>query len=312
VVVTLLAVSWLLTTAYTGLSIYLAMRLVSEDPRLPITETPAALGLEYRDVSFLSRDDHLLLRGWFIPGVLPNGHLTAARAIIMVHGHDANRADPDVGILDLSAALARNGFAVLAFDLRGHGQSEDALFSLGQFEQRDVLGAVDFLREGILPYPDLERPKAIGGWGVSLGATSLLLAAAQEPAIRAVVSDAAFADAIPILEQRIPKAGVPAFMTPGTLLAARAVYGIDFYHIRAVDVVASLAPRPIFFIHGAADSSTPPSDMAELVAAANTAPKAHVESWLVPGATHAHSFKVAGQEYITRLVSFFNSGLGSL
>jgi fermentation-respiration switch protein FrsA (DUF1100 family) len=133
----------------------------------------------------------------------------------------------------------------------------------------------------------LGRPSAIGGWGVSLGAATLLLAAAQEPAIKAVVSDAALADALPILEKRIPQAGVPAFLTPGALLASLALYGINFYHIHPVDVVAGLTPRPLFFIHGAADPSTPPSDMAELAAAASVVLDAHVESWLVPGATHA-------------------------
>jgi len=307
-----LVLSGLLTATYTGLSIYLATRLVAEDPRLPITRTPAALGLAYRDVCFPSCDDHLTLCGWFIPGVLPDGRLTTARAVLLVHGHAANRADPDVGILDLSAALARRGFAVLAFDLRGHGQSAEARFSLGQCEQRDVLGAVDFLRSGVLPYPELGRPSAIGGWGVSLGAVALMLAAAEELAIKAIVSDAAFANALPILEKRIPQAGVPAFLVPGVLLAARALYGVNFSNIRPVGVVARLAPRPLCFIHGAADPSTPPADMAELAVAASAAPEARVESWLVPGATHAQSFKVAGQEYISRMLHFFEAALGPL
>lgn len=312
-VLTVLLVSGLLTTVTTGLSISIASRLVTQDPRLPLTQTPAAFGLAYRDVTFPSRSDHLALRGWFIPGVLPDGRLTATRTIIMVHGHSGNRADPSVGILDLSAALAHQGFAILAFDLRGNGQSADALFSLGYFEQRDVLGAVDFLRTGALPYPELGRPASIGGWGVSMGAATLLLAAAQEPAIQAVVSDAAFADAAPILEREIPKgSGLPAFVTPWALLAARVLYGIDFYDIRPVDVVARLAPRPLFFIHGAADPYIPPTDMAALVAAASAAPNAQVQSWLVPGAVHARSFKVAGAEYVTRIVSFFSAALGSL
>jgi uncharacterized protein len=126
----------------------------------PITRTPAALGLSFGNVGFHSREDHKLLQGWFIPGVLPGGQLTVQRTLIMVHGMHSDRTAEELGLLDLSAALARRGFAILAFDMRGHGQSSWALLSVGYFEQRDVLGAVDFLHSGQLPYPELGFPRA--------------------------------------------------------------------------------------------------------------------------------------------------------
>src|ERR1051326_3727573 len=98
----MLLVSGLLTITTAGLSVYIATRLGTPDPRKPITQTPAALGLAYRDVHFPSRSDHLALSGWFIPGVQADGQLTTGRTIIMVHGHDGNRAHPSVGILDIS------------------------------------------------------------------------------------------------------------------------------------------------------------------------------------------------------------------
>lgn len=310
-VAALLVISALLTVSYTGLSIFIATLVVAGSPQ-SMTQTPAAFGLDFRRVNFKSREDHVLLKGWFIPGVLPDGRLTTARTIIVVHGHNTNRADPDVGILDLSAAFARQGFAVLAFDMRGTGESAPAATSLGYFEPRDVLGALDFLRSGAEPYPELGRPLSIGGWGVSMGAAVLLLAAAQEPALQAIVSDCAFANVVPRLERDIPRRGnLPPFMTPGALLAARVLYGIDFYHVRPIDVVATIAPRPLFFIHGAADKDTPPSDMAALVGAARTASNAQVQSWLVPGAVHAKSYKVAGSLYERRVLEFFTTWLGT-
>lgn len=310
-VATLLIFSGLVTFTYAGLSTYVATRLVYA-PQKPLAGTPASKGLDYRDVTFPSRFDHVPLKGWLIPGVLPSGHLTLQRTIIMVHGARQNRADPAAGLLDLSAEFARSGFAVLAFDMRGHGESPPAAFSLGYFEQRDVLGAVDFLRSGTLPYPDLSRPRVIGGWGVSMGAATLLLAAAQEPAIRAVVADSSYADILPILEREVPKGGgLPQALTPGTLLAARALYGMDFYSVRPVDVVARIAPRPIFFFHGDRDPYIPPLNMDELVAAAQAAPNASVQSWLCPGVTaHAQCFHVEGQAYVVRVVTFFDVMLG--
>jgi fermentation-respiration switch protein FrsA (DUF1100 family) len=309
-VATLLIGSGLLTLSYSGLCLYVATRLVYVAPT-PVTTTPASLGLAYRDVTFPSRGDHVRLKGWYIPGVLPGGQLTTANTIIAVHGTRTNRTDPGVGLLALSGALARQGFAVLAFDMRGMGESPPAPISFGLAEQRDVLGAVDWLRSGALPYLALGRPHHLLGWGVSMGAATLLLAAAQEPAIEAIVSDSAYADLLPVLEKQLPpQSGLPAFFTPGILEAARALYGIDYAAVRPVDVVARLAPRPVLFIQGASDTYVPTSALRDLVLAASAAPGARVQSWLVPGADHAQSFHVAGAAYVTRVVALYRDALG--
>ncbi len=306
----LLILTTALTIGYTAVSIYMATKLVHSSQVLPDT-TPASLGLQYKEISFPSRDDHLQLHGWFIPGVLPDGQLTAQRTIIMVHGTWQNRTDPAAGLLDLSGDLARNGFAVLAFDLRGHGESQPAPLSFGIYEQRDVLGAVDFLHFGILPYPELGRPRSIAGWGVSLGAGTLLMAAAQEPAIRAIVTDSAYADIQPSLEGKIPEMGhLPPLFTPGGFVATRVLYGIDYTNIRPMDIIANIAPRPIFLIQGSNDSWIPPSQLNTLAHAARTAPDANVQTWLVPGADHAQSFHTAGEMYVERVVAFYSAALG--
>jgi len=306
----LLIISALATFSYAGVAIYIAARLVYRAP-IPLVGNPGQFGLRYTDITFHARGDRVQIKGWIIPGVLPNGNLTDDRILIVVHGTWQNRTDPAAGVLALSVAFARHGFAVPAFDMRGMGESQPAPLSMGYFEQRDVLGAVDFIQRGGWPYPALGRPRVIGGWGVSLGGATLLLAAAQEPAIRAVVSDSAYADVIPILERQIPSlGGIPPFFTSGVLVAAQALYGINFYAVRPVDGMARIAPRPILLIHGAADTFVPPSNMSELYAAASAAPSAHVQMWLVPGATHAQSFHTEGAVYVQRVVAFFVAALG--
>src|SRR2546423_4627692 len=166
-VVALLIISGLLTSAYTALSLYIATRLVYVAQK-PLYSTPAAFGLKYQNITFPSREDHIQLRGWLIPGVLPGGTLTVQRTIIVVHGTRTNRADKDAGLLNFSVALARHGFAVLAFDMRGMGESPPAPLSLGYFEQRDVLGAAGFLQFSPLPHPGIGCPLALVGFGVSM------------------------------------------------------------------------------------------------------------------------------------------------
>jgi len=295
--------------AYAGTSIYIASTMVAER-RVPVSHTPRDLGLAYRDVTFPARDDGTDVRGWLIPGVRPDGTLTAERVILVVPGKDSNRADAEIGLLDLSAALARDGFAVLAFDMRGTGDSADAPFTGGLHEQRDVLGAVDFLRAGPLPYPELGRPRAIGGLGISLGGQSLLYAAAREPGIRAVVSDSAIAEVLPIVEARIPNpANLRGVFEPGALLAARLLYGIDYDAIHPTDAAAGLAPRPLFLIHGSDDTASLPVNLDRLASAARQAPGARVQTWLVPGAGHGKAYQTAGSEYLSRVVAFFDAAL---
>src|SRR6267143_6189592 len=189
----LMILAGLLTLGYVGISSYIAEELVYEAPK-PIVRTPANLGLGFATVTFPSRDDNISLKGWFIPGVLPDGRLTVDRVIVAVHGTRTNRESPGDHLLELTGALARSGFGVLSFDMRGMGESPPAPLSMGNLEQRDVLGAVDFLRAGTLPFPELGRPRVIGGLGISMGAATLLLAAAVEPGIQAMVSDSAYAE----------------------------------------------------------------------------------------------------------------------
>jgi fermentation-respiration switch protein FrsA (DUF1100 family) len=297
----------LVLLAYAGASVTGAMAIVAPNHTpSPIPQTPAAWGLVYQTVSFPSRSDHLLIRAWLMPGLLPDGKQTLQRTIIMVHGIPGNRS----AVLRVGAALVQHGFAVLALDLRGYGESASAPRSLGEFEQRDILGGVDYLRSGTLPFPQLGRPRAIGGWGVSLGASVLLLAAAAEPAMRAVVSDSGFADATALVRSRWQQQGLPPWLLPGTLLAGRLLYGVNYDQARPVAVVAQIAPRPILFIHGTADTTVPVANMDQLVAAASKPPNAHVQTWKVPGAQHIQAFSLMPEVYVQRIVAFYQSALG--
>jgi fermentation-respiration switch protein FrsA (DUF1100 family) len=320
-VATLLIVAGFLTFTYAATSVYLATQLVTLHGRTLDSHTPAEYGLGYQEVAFSSREDHLQLHGWFIPGVLPSGRLTTYRALIVMHGHGGDRDDPSIKLLSLVSDLAHHGFAVLTFDARNSGQSAAGADGVGYFEYRDALGAYDFLTSGDIAYPALGRPHVIGGWGISMGAASMIHAVAVEPGIKALVSDSAFADLAPILEREIPKAVsklapplapvVPA-LVPGTLLAADAIYGLNQYANRPVDYVASIAPRPLFFIHGDHDDYTPSSMEDQLVAAASTPLNAHVTYWKVAGIFHhAQNYPKYPAIYVQRVTDFYTESLGA-
>lgn len=316
----LLVICGLLAFSYVAASVFMATQIVDSTARPLNNQTPAEFRLAYRDVAFVSREDRVQLRGWFIPGVLPNGHLTTDRTLIVLHGNGANRQDTTIKLMDLERDLAHHGFAVLAFDMRNAGQSAKAIDGLGSLEYRDVLGAVDFLRQGPLPFPDLGRPRVIAGWGLSEGGTAMIYATAREPAIRALVVDSTEAEWMPIIEREYPLRGAERFpvlgplmpgLLPGAFTAEALIYGVNQYANRPVDVVAHLAPRPLFFIHADHDDFVPSSMMDQLVAAASAPANANVQSWKVPNVyKHAQNYATYPAEYVARVTAFYTAALG--
>jgi len=121
--------------------------------------------------------------GWFLRGV------SGAPAIILNHGYGKNRSE----LLSLGVKLREAGYHVLLPDLRGHGMSPVSWTSLGEYERDDLLAAIKFVktkRDGQgHPLVDGDR---IGVYGVSLGGYVALTAAAQDPAVRAVVVDSVY------------------------------------------------------------------------------------------------------------------------
>lgn len=292
----LLAAFSVIVIAYGGVSMYMASS-VTRAEREALEADPSSVGLEYTPVSFPSRDGSVELRGWRIPADNPLG------TVVVVHGLDSNRASAGVGFLDIARGLVDAGFAVLMFDLRGHGESGEGQLSGGYFEQQDVLGAVDLLAA------DGER--SIGLLGVSLGAAVSLLAAEREPLVHAVVADCTFADVADMVVQEtrdrspLPGWAVPA-LVPGMTAAARIAYGIRLGTLVPERAVAGI-PYPVLLVHGLDDDRIPPEHSMRLKAAS---PSPDTELWMVPGAGHARAFRTRPDEYLQRVTAYLTRRLG--
>lgn len=218
----LLALVILLAAIYLAASIYIADRALAAEVK-PLTERPNDVGLAYEDVRFAPRDwPDLRLRGWWLPAPEPRG------AVIRVHGLDGNRS----ALLGLSAALTRAGFSVLAFDLRGHGESDRARMGAGLHERDDVLGAVDYVvqQQGV-------RPGRVFLHGNSYGAAISLMAGWREEAVAGVFADSAFASLSDLVAQEVAqRTVVPSWLAstlrPGIVFMGRLIHGIDINDIQ--------------------------------------------------------------------------------
>lgn len=297
----LLAALILLIVAYLYISFLIAQGLTGAE-RNPQEGHPRDFSLEWEDVAFHGRDQDVQLVGWYLPGRGQNAQDNPH--VIFVHGLSSVRSGGDGEALELAQRLVEEGYNLLLFDLRGHGQSEGDQISGGYFERWDVLGAYDYLVK--------ERGASageVGLLGYSMGGVTSILAAAEEPGIAAIVADSPFAAATDLIVQeasrKTPFPGwmIPAFI-PGTNMMANAVYGIDIGALNAERAVTQL-DYPLLIIHGEEDERVP-IDHGERVAAA--APEGTI-FWSTDAPGHVESFAEYPDEYFQRVDKYFDDRL---
>lgn len=142
----------------------------------PLFDSPENWGLDYESVEFPATDG-TLLRGWLIRG-------GSDRVIVQSHfGVQCSRGGwtpkgkglikpwkNDISFLRQAKYLVENGYSVLMYDFRGHGESDLGPIpwvSWGQEEAKDVIGAVDY----ISTHPDFANA-SIGLLSICMGSAA--------------------------------------------------------------------------------------------------------------------------------------------
>jgi fermentation-respiration switch protein FrsA (DUF1100 family) len=260
------------------------------EKRDAIDESPFEYGMDFQTVE-LTTADGLRLAAWYIPS--KNG-----AAIIVQHGYKSDREE----MLDEAAMLSRHGYGAILIDLRAHGLSGGDLITFGRLEVRDVDAAYRYL----LTRPEVD-PERIGALGNSMGAVTLLLYAAQNPDIKTVVSDSAFAslqDEVAAGVERMT--GLPAFpFAPLIQFFAEQQAGFSAREVAAVEHIGEISPRPVFILQGGADQTVSPDSGQRLYDAAGE-PR---ELWFDPQLDHVQFSTERAGEYERRVVAFFDKYL---
>ena len=236
--------------------------------------------------------DGIPLDGWLFTPHAPNG-----AAVIALHGV----GDTRLGMLAHAAFLLGAGYTVLTPDCRGHGASGGDVITYGVREAGDVHAWADLL----MRQPGISR---LYGIGQSMGASILLESSTGEPRFRALVADCPFATFDEIAHERLAQHGGPLArvfavpMVPLGFAYAGARYGVDLRHASPVAAVHA-SNIPVLLIHGTVDANIPPHHSRELHAANPAA----TELWEVAGADHIESLGTAKQEYVRRVLAWFDT-----
>lgn len=242
----------------------------------------AELGAAYERVAFTTSDG-LTLRGWYVPS--RNG-----AAVIAAPGRAGSQRP--------ARMLVRHGYGVLLFDRRGEGESDGDPNAFGWRGARDLGAAVAFLQRR----RDV-RPGRIGGIGLSVGAETLLQAAAESEGLRAVVSDGAGSRSI--REDLVAGSGWDEVPTSFVISAGMAVLSNQAPPPNLTGLVHRIAPRPLLFIYGENDQPNVRALTPRYYRAAG-GPK---ELWQIPGASHTGGIDSQPREYERRVVAFFDRAL---
>jgi dienelactone hydrolase len=137
--------------------------------------TGAASAAAERRVSFRTDDGVLLAAGWHEPSVRP------APAVVLVHMLGRSRRDWDVTASRLAAA----GIGALTLDLRGHGESQYAPRPESAADYAAMVADLTAAQRYLTSRSDVQ-PGRIGLAGGSLGASLVVLAAAESPSVASV------------------------------------------------------------------------------------------------------------------------------
>jgi len=178
--------------------------------------------------------------------------------VAVLHGWGGNAEM----MLPLAQPLHEAGFAILLFDARCHGGSdEDRFVSLPRFAE-DLEHALDWLKRQ--PRVDAQRIFAVGH---SVGAGAALLVASRRDDVAAVVSLAAFAHPASMMRRWLAAKGIPYFPVGWLILHyVEHVIGHRFADIAPVTSIGRIR-CPALLIHGSEDETIPVAEAREIYAA---------------------------------------------
>jgi fermentation-respiration switch protein FrsA (DUF1100 family) len=251
--------------------------LATHRPRAGVQ--PADLGRPYEEVT-LRTSDGLDLAAWYVPS--RNG-----AAVISYPTRQ--------GKLPQACMLVRQGYGVLLLDARGYDGSEGDPNIFGWDDAKDIDAAVAWLQNR----PDVQDDR-IGGIGFSVGGEMMLHAAASNPGLRAVVSEGA---GVRSYREDLLRGPSGWFVLPESALqsAALSVMSGTPPPPALDDLVARIAPRPLFLIY--AGHGTGGEELNPDYFAAASEPKT---LWKIDEARHVGGFEARPREYEEHVIGFFD------
>lgn len=247
-------IAGLIATAVALMVAFTTKRMVAP-ARQSLWADPADMGMEFENVDFPAQDS-VRLSGWFIPAAKAENRDGAT--VIFVHDWTWNRlgdaaADvlanlsgtTPVELLRLAHALHNEGFNILMYDQRNHGESAPhPPVTFGLSEANDFLGAVAYLRTR----PEVDKTR-IGAIGFSMGANAILYALPQTDQVGAAIAVQPMTIGTYAEGYAEDLLGMPSkFILPLVDAAYAAVSGVSLSALQPGFAAAGAGSTPVLFV----------------------------------------------------------------
>jgi pimeloyl-ACP methyl ester carboxylesterase len=183
--------------------------------------------------------DGITLNGWYMPPPTDREVYTDGASMIFVHDHGRNWGQ----FLEVAPQLNRNGYGILLFDLRNHGESGGDLTTMGFNEVRDIEAAFEFLST-----QDEVDPERIGIYGIGMGAATAIRAMVRIPKAKLLIADTAYESFNALVEIEFTTS-----MSYIIKWTAEVKMGVDLDQVQPIDDIGQIASRPVLIIHGTLD-----------------------------------------------------------
>lgn len=153
--------------------------------RQPVPRNPGDYGMDFEHVEFLTTDG-VNIKGWLIPGKLNKmviithvGGLTKYGSTVQ-YKNLSKLYNKEIEFIKTAGHLHKEGYWVLMFDLRNHGESgtdpNKGMAGVGLEEYKDVVAAMNYIQGR----PELKNMD-IGFVSFCMGANSTIIAMSKEP-----------------------------------------------------------------------------------------------------------------------------------
>ena len=164
---------------------YLLSRTVIYLDRQPVPKTPEDYGMDFQNIEFKAADG-VNIKGWLIPA-------KSSKLIVITHVGGLTKYgstklfssfsklyDEEVEFLKVARHLHNEGYGVLMFDFRNHGESgaspNRGKAGIGLEEYQDVVAAMDYIQNN-----ESLKDKDVGFVSFCMGANSTIVAMSKEP-----------------------------------------------------------------------------------------------------------------------------------
>lgn len=242
------------------------------------------------------------VKGWFLPPAGPaSGHSPPHPVIVVAHGWNSNRSR----VLRYAHPLHEDGYAILMYDARNHGDSDAHRTPYGWQFRDDLLSAIAWLQAR----PDID-PARIGVIGHSLGAYGAVLSLERGAPIAALVTDSMPVRFKAMVGAELRRRRWPQFPLAQLLpLALQWQSGFTAATMRQADPAAILRSNaerrgtPVMLVHSRKDAFVPPEELHLVLSSSPGLPHLFVEA-------EGHSASDSDPSFWPEVKGFFREQMG--